>query len=132
MGYDHAIGTNGAVVSLSVPKNTSFIMVNGTIGPENGVVSVEVSPQPESLQTQAFASYNPYESLAKIFMTPLDPTVLYSLSIRSDIAGNNNSAFGTDKIGLYTATFLGIRWGTTVVRELTEVTQPLSIPPTVP
>lgn len=105
--HDHAIGTSLASVTVTVPQNSSFVLLTGTVGPENGLISTKWNVKPSSVKYPVFQTYNPYESVESIFMATLDPTVQYQVEIIGDAPGNNNSVFGTYKLGVSNMVFLG-------------------------
>jgi len=107
--HDHAVGSSKASVKFDVPQNSSFILLSGTVGPDNGLLSTDWNVKPPSLKVTVFATYNPYVSAENIFMASLDPEVQYTVTMSSDGPGNNNSVFGTYDVGLSDVVFLGVR-----------------------
>lgn len=107
----HALGSNQASVSARIPANSTFLWVNGAIGPRNGIVNVKVTPQPPGLKNtdNTYLMFNPYFRECLVFMTPLDPTVEYTFTMAADQKQNTNSFYGTDGITLKSVTYFSIR-----------------------
>lgn len=89
--------------SFTVPANTSFMMLNGSMGPDQGQISVQVSPLPPysngDLPPPAVQHSRIPQRDAVFYMTTLDPGVEYNVTIS---AGEFN---GSSIAGIHSATF---------------------------
>lgn len=74
---------NLAMVQVPIPANTSFVVVNGTMGPSYGQFGVVWEPVPAIGKSPA--SYWPYTHWdvpnALLYFQPLNPTVQYNMTI---------------------------------------------------
>jgi hypothetical protein len=101
--YQHLNGQgSGAKITIPIPYNTSYIIINGTGGPAQAEYFVEFDP-PASLtpvhmnQTTGVAT-SPWVAPAVLAVTPLDPSIQYQLAF---------SAQGQADIAIHSVTYYG-------------------------
>lgn len=106
--YNHLVGSGDAYLNFNVPQNTSFIIINGTVGYLGGHYNVTLDPPLSGTQDYTLGSESPpnpftfnsesrWESEAVLFAAPLDPTEEY------DVIIDNIDTDGS--VGVYGATF---------------------------
>lgn len=68
--------------SIQLPANTSYVRINGTLGSQQGTMSVQLStPPPVDGFPASFSTASTYSILSDLYETPLDPDIVYNLSI---------------------------------------------------
>lgn len=96
-----------AITSFTVPDNTSFLMLNGTMGPDLTVATISCDPQAVSDNTTAQGGssvevYNAWEVADSVlYMATLDPKRQYNISVNTD----SLPVVGQPAIGLHSVTF---------------------------
>lgn len=92
--YSNMVGYPGATVTMDLPANTSYIILNGTVGPDQGTVTFRFEPtQPTYYPAQLDTNHSDSTIVGPLLFTPLAPTIRYSLII---------GATGKGPIGLTT------------------------------
>lgn len=92
-------------ILVPVPANTSFVMINGTTGPDRDLLSVAYSVDPPE-QASVFYGVNAttkWVTPGILYWAPLDPTVQYNLTL----SGNQVTAAN---ISLHSVTFYSGLW----------------------
>lgn len=95
-------GSTTLSIQIPVPINTSFAMLNGTIGPDHGLFDVSVKPVP-------LANGSPIElrgnctskwvSAGILWFSPLDPKVQYNITLYP--RDNNSTIHGFHSMTYY-------------------------------
>jgi len=110
IAYPHMQGFNNSEVTFQIPRNTSFMYINGTLGPTARRHAFTLNPgSPSGLISGGGGEPNmpwvvPY---AIVYMVLLDPTVQYNISIKPVMflaPGQRDDTPG-DRITLHSATF---------------------------
>ncbi|WOO80218.1 uncharacterized protein LOC62_03G003731 [Vanrija pseudolonga] len=101
--YPTLRGGNGSGLTFNVPANTSFIMLNGTVGPDQGVVHIVWTPPPpyQDVNYNLAVTNNAWQAPSVLYMGALDPAVSYSVAISADADGTAP----VNKIGLASTSF---------------------------
>ena len=98
----HASGNAGAQVTFAVPANTSYIVINGTTGPEHGPITITMSPQLDragySFENTVNAS-RPFRSTGRLAFVQLKPDELYTAKLATSNGAGHTGA------GLHDVTF---------------------------
>ncbi|WOO80222.1 uncharacterized protein LOC62_03G003734 [Vanrija pseudolonga] len=107
IAYDHAVGSSntGAELSVTLPPRTSYIIINGTTGPTYDKLYINISPAPP-LNPASFAwvtTRNKWVSDSIVYAMPLDPRVVYNLSMAPAL----NSSVALHSITLYSGVGIG-------------------------
>ncbi|KAL1412105.1 hypothetical protein Q8F55_003104 [Vanrija albida] len=97
-------------VEIHVPANTSFMMVNGTIGPDLGGLDATLKTGPGGWNSTIVRSgpsrvnlSSPYVAPAMIWYTALDPALRYNLTLAPYNIRNSS-------ISLHSVTFYSGLW----------------------
>jgi hypothetical protein len=96
-------------VVATIPANSTFLWLNGFVGPTYGVVTVDIKPVPPSMTSNSYLQYNPYYKPCTIFMTALDPTVAYRMTASAMSAGANTNYYRNSMISLESMSVLTLR-----------------------
>lgn len=90
MGNCNSSSTRYATVTLVIPANTSFIILNGTMGPEWSTWRLDWSPIPPfAFSPMKLESYSRWTVPGAMMMyMPLHPQWMYSLSISAEVGQN--------------------------------------------
>lgn len=92
--YYQAVGSSqDTTVEITIPDGTSYIVVNGTTGPQRTTLSVVLMPSPPNFRpfsTQSGGELsnnasNPWAADTVLFMRELDPTVRYTMNLMSSL-----------------------------------------------
>lgn len=100
---------------IPVPDGASFVIVNGTTGPNRATLQVDILPLPPTTRgpagwendsdsnTESFHSANnTWAADAILFMRELDPTVRYTVSLQPDSLGTASGG----ELGIHSITYL--------------------------
>lgn len=90
------IGTGGAAVHVPVPAGSSFVMISGSVGPDRGAMALEWEP-PINDGGERINTTSWWRVPATLYMSRLDPHVVYNLSLRMD------GAVGLASVSFYSA-----------------------------
>lgn len=103
--YSQLMGQSGARIQMTVPANTSFVMVNGTSCVNCGITRMLWDPPLPYWSHKTWVEalmWNPYWVMDSIVhVATLDPTVQYTL----DIMGETDPQYLVDGISLRSTTF---------------------------
>lgn len=85
------MGDGEAAVTIDVPSNTSFILINGTVGPDRGFPTYRWDPKPPGAQYSEWKGGNadrPWVSGQPLYAQRLDPDVNYTLAVTQSPLGS--------------------------------------------
>lgn len=95
-------------VTVPIPDNTSLVIVNGTRGPDEGLLLVRISPSPPNW-TAAGVSLNLSMAIQchdqPLVYAVLDPTVQYSMALT-----RNDDSRGSTGVQLRSLTYYSALW----------------------
>lgn len=96
-------GGNGSKLTFSVPANTSFIMMNGTVGPDQGNVHIVWTPTPpfQDVDYTLAVTNNAWQAPSVLYMGALDPAIAYSV----DVSADTDATAPVNRIGLSSTSF---------------------------
>ncbi|WOO78198.1 uncharacterized protein LOC62_01G001748 [Vanrija pseudolonga] len=99
------------VISFQTVPNSTYMIVNGTMGPEYSRYSINMSPLPPGAipvnggKYTGF-QYSPYRNPGAFYFTPLDPQVQYAVSIQGTInEATESTAFTPGSGNIHSVTF---------------------------
>lgn len=97
MTFPHAHVQNGTSLRVQVPTNTTFLVINGTVGPQFGVYDVRCEPQPPFFGWRSTSAYSMWAAAPVIiWYVPLDPAIQYACYVQS---AKQNSEQSPDMLG---------------------------------
>ncbi|KAL1413581.1 hypothetical protein Q8F55_001355 [Vanrija albida] len=104
--YPHITSSNNnSYLQFNIPHNTSYLVVNGTAGPDNGIMFYlwNVSP-PLVEQVSGFSAYNAWAAPNVMYAMTLDPGVVYNLTLGPFTSTNKTgNAFALHSVAFYSA-----------------------------
>lgn len=75
-------GTPGSHCTIPLPANTTYLTVNGTMAYQQGTVNISLStPPPVEGLPPTFSTNSNFNYSTDLYETPLDPTLLYNLTM---------------------------------------------------
>lgn len=75
-------GNPGTQCAIQLPANSTWLIVNGTMGYQQGNVDFILSPTPPEQGLPPTISTNRYFNYStNLYETPLDPTLVYNLTM---------------------------------------------------
>lgn len=93
--FPHVRIKNGQYVQVKVPNNTSFVMMNGTVGPESGKYFVTCQPQVPFHQDDHYTAYSQWTaSDVLLWYAAFDPAVQYTCAMQTPVRPANGSEGG--------------------------------------
>lgn len=100
----HAHNSDNPETAFNVPDNTSFLIINGTIGPAHYAISVTISPAPMSNPTlgpqpEVFNFWAGRDAV--LHYAVLDPSKQYNVTIM----GWGSDSLGLTDFGVHSVTF---------------------------
>ncbi|KAL1412104.1 hypothetical protein Q8F55_003103 [Vanrija albida] len=106
IAYDHAVsGSADAVLKTKLPPGTSFLVLNGTTGPDYDKLYLNLQPPPP-LTPKSYTylmTKDKWVSKSLLYFTPLDPTFNYTLTL----APGDNSSVSLHSLTLYSGVGVG-------------------------
>lgn len=104
--YDHAVSSGAdAVLTAKLPPSTTFLILNGTTGPDYDKLYVNLHPAPP-LTPKSYSyitTRDKWVSKSILYFTPLDPTFNYTLTLAPAI----NSSVSLHSLTLYSGVGVG-------------------------
>ncbi|WOO80223.1 uncharacterized protein LOC62_03G003735 [Vanrija pseudolonga] len=115
ISFPHVVGSGDAQLTATLPRNVSFLVINGTTGPNYNEAFINVSPAPP-MTPRSFShtgTKDKWVAESIFHVTPLDPRLIYTLTLapgaNSTVAfssiemysgvGTGNSASAFDELG---------------------------------
>lgn len=99
------VGDAGSKCSIPLPANSSYLRINGTVDYRQGTVTFRLSPPPPvagfSMQVNTRCP-SPNADVSPLYETPLDPAVVYNLSM----SVGQDGPVGIDSVLVYS----GLEW----------------------
>jgi hypothetical protein len=97
------VAGNSSTVLIPIPPGTSFVFVNGTVGPDRGEAIVKWNPQPPYFPTEGwyFNATCAWSAPAVLYAKYLNPDVVYNLTIQT----MSNELHNVTDIGLHMLTY---------------------------
>ena len=94
-----------ATCTFTLPTNISYVMFNGTLGPEYTTMQVKVTPSPPSTNAQmaagTFLNYNNYNvPNTPVYLAALDPALQYTFVVNAKDAAHGQEG-GFSGLTLY-------------------------------
>lgn len=88
-----------STMTFQTPPNATYMVVNGTMGPEYAEYTTLMVPMPPGSPPIAYGqdggyTFSPYRNPATLYWTPLDPKIQYTVSLVGGIApipGSSNT-----------------------------------------
>lgn len=82
--YRTVVGEQNATIRIQVVPGSAFLVVNGTAGPEYGVLAAELEPQPLFVLGSVNASRPFTASCQPMYYAALDGGTNYTLTLRAE------------------------------------------------
>lgn len=105
ISFPHAVGSGDAQLTATLPRNVSFLVINGTTGPTYNEAFINVSPTPP-MTPRPYAhvvTKDKWVAESILYVTPLDPRVIYTLTL----APGANSTVAYSSIEMYSGVGTG-------------------------
>lgn len=98
-----AIGSEPAV-DIPIPDGTSFIVINGTVGPQRTALRTEITPAPPNWDNSTARSANAsnvWSADTVLYIQELDPNVRYIVKLQAYDLGSMTPTIGLHSITYY-------------------------------
>lgn len=105
-----SVDYTGLMTFQTVP-NSTYMIINGTMGPEYSRYSIHMSPLPPGAiplkgGTYSNFQFSPYRNPGAFYLTPLDPQIQYAVSIQGAInEATETTAFTPAPANIHSVTF---------------------------
>ncbi|KLT44958.1 hypothetical protein CC85DRAFT_310755 [Cutaneotrichosporon oleaginosum] len=97
------VAGNSSTVTIPVPPGTTYLLLNGTVGPDRGDALVKWNPHPPDFPSEGwyFIATCGWSAPALLYAKYLDPDVVYNLTIQT----LSSELYNVTNIGLHMLTY---------------------------